>query len=65
MCAHREAAYPPGTWVCGVCRADPCTHLATGERIQDSGVILPLFHDLAPADQDRVIAALAAAVQCC
>jgi perosamine synthetase len=54
MCAHREAAYPPGTW-----RASGT--LAVSERIQDRGIALPLYHDMTPADQDAVVAALTAA----
>jgi dTDP-4-amino-4,6-dideoxygalactose transaminase len=30
------------------------------EKAQDHGVILPLYHQMAEADQDRVIAALRA-----
>ena len=55
MCAHREPAYPPGTWAAGG------GSLTESERAQDTGVILPLFHDLSSADQDRVVASLIAA----
>jgi dTDP-4-amino-4,6-dideoxygalactose transaminase len=48
MNAHREAAYPEGTW-----RA--AGSLRQSEDAQDTGVVLPLFHQLAEADQDRVI----------
>lgn len=51
MNAHREAAYPPGTW-----RAAGSLHHS--EDAQDRTIALPLFHDLGAADQDRVIAAL-------
>jgi perosamine synthetase len=51
MNAHREAAYPPGTWRA----AGPLHH---SEDAQDRTIALPLFHDLGAADQDRVIAAL-------
>ena len=54
MCAHREGAYPPGTW-----RAAGA--LAVSERLQDTAVLLPLYHDMTPADQDAVVAALDAA----
>jgi perosamine synthetase len=54
MCAHREGAYPAGTW-----RATAA--LTTSERIQDHGVALPLFHDMTPDEQDVVVAALQAA----
>jgi dTDP-4-amino-4,6-dideoxygalactose transaminase len=54
MCAHREPAYPAGTW-------SARGSLVESERAQDHGVILPLFHDLSDDDQDRVVAALASA----
>jgi dTDP-4-amino-4,6-dideoxygalactose transaminase len=52
MCSHREPAYPAGTW-----EASP-DGLAASERAQDTGVILPLFHQMTTADQDAVAAAL-------
>jgi dTDP-4-amino-4,6-dideoxygalactose transaminase len=55
MNAHREAAYPAGTW-----RA--AGSLAQSERAQDSAVALPLFHDLGDDDQDRVVRLLIDAV---
>jgi dTDP-4-amino-4,6-dideoxygalactose transaminase len=67
MCAHREASYPAGTWTCrpqGLdcgCGPGVCRRLAESERAQDQGIILPLFHQLTHADQDRVIAALRSA----
>ena len=54
MCAHREAAYPEGTWTAP-------GSLAESERAQDRCVILPLFHDLSEASQDRVVASLSEA----
>lgn len=54
MCAHREAAYPPGTWS----SAGPLVH---SERAQERCVILPLFHDFSEAEQDRVVSSLSAA----
>ncbi len=48
MCAHREAPHA------GHLRQP----LPESERAQDRGLILPLFHELSDADQDRVIAAL-------
>ncbi len=56
MNAHREGAYPPGSW-----RPAP-GGLSVSERTQDTTIVLPLFHDLSDADQDRVIEAVAAAV---
>lgn len=55
MNAHREGAYPAGTW-----RAPG--GLAVGERLQDTCVVLPLFHDLDETGQDTVIDALVRAV---
>lgn len=57
MNAHREAAYRPGTW-----RAAP-GGLSVSEQLQDTAVILPLYHDLDEAGQDRVIEAVAQAVR--
>jgi dTDP-4-amino-4,6-dideoxygalactose transaminase len=63
MCAHREAAYPPGTWRCGAgCSGEGCTHLRISESIQDTGVILPLYQQMTDEDQARVIEALILAV---
>jgi dTDP-4-amino-4,6-dideoxygalactose transaminase len=57
MNAHREAAYPAGTW-----RVAPGTSLTRSEEAQDTAIVLPLFHDLPEADQDRVIDAVIRAV---
>lgn len=65
MNAHREAAYPLGTWSCGAgpgpcgCASGSCARLPESERAQDRVILLPLYHDLTEADQDRVVAALA------
>jgi dTDP-4-amino-4,6-dideoxygalactose transaminase len=67
---HRERAYPPGTWHCGV-SADACrcggpeggACLARGEEIQRTALVLPLYHQMTDADQDRVIAALDEAIR--
>jgi len=48
MNAHREGAYPAGTW-----RA--ASLLGQSEEAQDTTVILPLFQQLSEDDQDRVI----------
>lgn len=64
MNAHREAAYAAGSWRCG--RGDQCTgHSAGGhgclrfsEEAQDTGIVLPLFHQMTDSDQDRVVAGL-------
>lgn len=57
MNAHREKAYPPGTW-----RTAPGQRLDRSEEAQDTAIVLPLFHDLQESDQDRVIDALLRAV---
>ena len=54
MNAHREAAYPAGTW-----RA--AGSLQESEAAQDAAIVLPLFHQLTEADQDRVVEELARA----
>ena len=48
MNAHLEAAYPAGTW-----RA--AGSLQESEAAQDAAIVLPLFHQLTEADQDRVV----------
>ena len=53
MNAHREAAYPEGTW-----RVAPGQRLERSEEAQDTAIMLPLFHDLRDIDQDRVIEAV-------
>jgi dTDP-4-amino-4,6-dideoxygalactose transaminase len=68
MCAHREPSYPADTWRCGpgeracACAPFTCRRLARSEQAQDTGVILPLFHQMTDADQARVVAALRAAL---
>lgn len=57
MNAHREAAYPAGSW-----RTVPGQRLQRSEEAQDTAIMLPLFHDLDEADQDRVIDAVTRAV---
>jgi perosamine synthetase len=52
MNAHRERAYPAGTW-----RA--AGGLPQSEEAQDTTVILPLFHQLTEEDQDRVVETIA------
>jgi dTDP-4-amino-4,6-dideoxygalactose transaminase len=57
MNAHREAAYPAGSW------RQAAAGLHQSERAQASAVMLPLYHQMTDAEQDRVIAALRHAVQ--
>jgi dTDP-4-amino-4,6-dideoxygalactose transaminase len=52
MCAHREAAYA------GAVRRSP---LPESEQAQDRAIILPLYHSLSQAEQERVVEALRAA----
>ena len=63
MCAHREAAYPSGTWSCqrrGACACAPhhCEELQHSEQAQDHCIILPLYPQMSDDDQDRVVAAI-------
>jgi perosamine synthetase len=51
MNAHRERAYPDGTW-----RA--AGSLARSEEAYDTAIVLPLFHQLTHGEQDRVIDAV-------
>jgi dTDP-4-amino-4,6-dideoxygalactose transaminase len=55
MCAHREPAYGQEPWRAG-------SSLRQSEFAQDHGLILPLYHQMSDADQDRVVSALAGAV---
>jgi dTDP-4-amino-4,6-dideoxygalactose transaminase len=52
MCAHRERAYPSGTWRSG------SAALANSEAAQDRGVILPLYGQMTDEQQDCVVRAL-------
>jgi len=66
MCAHREPAYQTEPWKCG-CSSGPhklgesCASLRIGEVVQDTAIILPLFHEMTVAQQEQVAAALAKA----
>ena len=55
MNVHLESAYPPDTWR----RVGP---LVNGEEIQETAIVLPLFHQLTEPEQDQVMDALVAAV---
>jgi dTDP-4-amino-4,6-dideoxygalactose transaminase len=57
LCAHREPAYASEPW-----RAGPAG-LLESERAQDTGVLLPLFHDLTAEQQDLVVQALGDALE--
>ena len=56
MNIHREPAYASG-W-----REAP-GGLTRSERAQDTTIILPLFHEMTEADQDRVVSVLRASIQ--
>ena len=56
LCAHREPAYAAEPWLSGA------GGLAMSERAQDRSLLLPLFHQMTEAEQDRVVSALGAAL---
>ena len=56
LCAHREPAYTVEPWRSGA------GGLAESERAQDCSLLLPLFHEMTEAEQDRVVATLGAAL---
>ena len=61
MCAHRQPAYPPGTWAAGPAAGPESAKrqaLLNSEQAEDSVVLLPLFPEMTDADQDRVVATL-------
>jgi dTDP-4-amino-4,6-dideoxygalactose transaminase len=68
MCAHRECSYPRSAWSClrgqESCDCPPltCQRLAQGEHLQDSAIILPLFHEMTEDEQSRVVDCLARVV---
>jgi dTDP-4-amino-4,6-dideoxygalactose transaminase len=55
MNAHRERAYPSGSW-----RA--AGSLSRGERAQDTVVVLPMYHQMTGDEQQRVVESLRRAV---
>lgn len=64
MCAHREDAYIGEPWSCGSlesrcgCAPRHCSRLRESEKAQDHSILLPIFHQMTDADQDRVVEAL-------
>jgi len=64
MCAHREQAYLHEPWLCPPSRnghessSASCSGLIESEKAQDHSIILPMFHDMSPADQDKVVSVL-------
>ena len=51
MNAHREPAYPAGSWR----SAGP---LVRGEQAQDTVIVLPLYHQMTDEEQERVASSL-------
>lgn len=62
MCAHREAAYPRGSWACGAlgcdCPSSTCARLVESQHAQDGSIVLPLFAQMTDEQQDRVVSVL-------
>jgi len=50
MCAHREPAFPPGSW-----RGGPLTE---SEQAQDRAILLPIWGGMTHEEQDAVVEAL-------
>jgi dTDP-4-amino-4,6-dideoxygalactose transaminase len=71
MCSHREPAYMlHEPWRCGATPTAGCDHgagvcarLVESERVQNDGVILPLYDQMTDAEQDQVAAALLVALR--
>lgn len=56
MCAHREPAYPEGSWFAPA-------PLKNSEAAEDDTILLPLFPEMTDADQETVARALIAALE--
>jgi dTDP-4-amino-4,6-dideoxygalactose transaminase len=54
MCAHLESAYPRGRYRC-LCMKNPCVCLKESESVHQNTVLIPLYHEMTQADQNRVI----------
>ncbi|MEP7030040.1 MAG: DegT/DnrJ/EryC1/StrS family aminotransferase [Pseudolabrys sp.] len=67
LCAHREPAYPAGTWSCMPdarhcdCPAGHCIKLTESEKAQDRSIQIPLFGAMTEAELDSVATVLAEA----
>jgi dTDP-4-amino-4,6-dideoxygalactose transaminase len=59
MCAHREPAYRREPWR----TASTPNPLAVSEEISADGLMLPLYGDITPDDQCRVVASLGRAME--
>jgi len=60
MCAHREATYTIQPWSCRDkktcdCLVGKCRRLENSEALQDSGLLLPLFHEMTESEQYTVV----------
>lgn len=64
MCSHREQAYVHEAWSCGIaqekcdCDAGRCDRLWESEQAQDCTILLPLFHQMTPEEQNYVVKVL-------
>jgi dTDP-4-amino-4,6-dideoxygalactose transaminase len=56
MNAHREPAYPTGTW-------RSVGNLERSERAQETAIVLPLYHEMSEDDQDKVVQSLEFAIR--
>jgi perosamine synthetase len=56
MCAHREPAYPAGSWFAPA-------PLKNSEAAEDETILLPIFPEMSDADQETVARALTAALE--
>jgi perosamine synthetase len=69
MCAHREPAYSPDSWSCigrirgGACTPGMCRCLRHSEEAQDRTIILPLYPEMTPEQQDQVAESLQEALR--
>ena len=68
MCAHRETAYEREPWSCKTnsaacgCSSGTCACLSESEKAQDHAILLPLFHQMTNADQDKIVMTLTASI---
>ncbi len=64
LCAHREPAYPRGTWSCVPgsthcdCPDEKCIRLKRSERAQDRSIQIPLFANMTDDELDTVVSVL-------
>ena len=71
LCAHREPAYPAGTWSCTPdkgrcdCPGGRCTRLTESEKAQDRSIQIPLFGAMTEGELDHVAYTLAEACRRC